>query len=304
MTKALVAGWFSFEQMGASAGDLMARDVTCDWLRAAGLPFDLALAPPFEGGVDWTQVDPMDYSPVIFVCGPFGNGWPVTEFLKHFSGCRLIGLNLSMLDPLDQWNPFDQLWERDSSITTRPDMAFFSTQPRVPTVGLVLIGNQPEYGNRDAHVTANEGLRRVAIKHNAAVVDIDTRLDKNVSGLDSAAQIESVIARMDVVLTTRLHGTVLAIKNGVPALVVDAVIGGGKVRRQADAIGWPCVLAVESTTDEALQHAFRFCLSEEARKLAKACAARARAGIERVRSEFIAEMARDACPMGDLLKLA
>ena len=27
--KTLVAGWFSFELMGASAGDLMARDVAC-----------------------------------------------------------------------------------------------------------------------------------------------------------------------------------------------------------------------------------------------------------------------------------
>jgi hypothetical protein len=25
----LVAGWFSFEQMGATAGDLLARDVAC-----------------------------------------------------------------------------------------------------------------------------------------------------------------------------------------------------------------------------------------------------------------------------------
>src|SRR5436305_1693050 len=34
--KALVTGWFSFEQMGASAGDLLARDVACKWLRDAG----------------------------------------------------------------------------------------------------------------------------------------------------------------------------------------------------------------------------------------------------------------------------
>ena len=32
--KTLVAGWFSFEQMGASAGDLLARDLVCEWLEA------------------------------------------------------------------------------------------------------------------------------------------------------------------------------------------------------------------------------------------------------------------------------
>jgi hypothetical protein len=51
--KTLVAGWFSFEQMGATAGDLMARDLACDWLERAGHSYDVALAPPFSGGVDW-----------------------------------------------------------------------------------------------------------------------------------------------------------------------------------------------------------------------------------------------------------
>lgn len=293
MKKALVAGWFSFEQMGASAGDLMARDLACDWLRRAGCPYEVALASPFEGGVDWAKVDPHDYSPVIFVCGPFGNGWPVTDFLRHFSGCRMIGLNLSMLDPIDQWNPFDRLWERDSSLTARPDMAFLSTQPRVPIVGLVLIDSQPEYKERDSHHRANEALRRLATEHGAAAVNIDTRLDSNATGLGSAGQIESLIARMDAILTTRLHGTVLAIKNGVPALAVDSVVGGGKIRRQAEAIGWPCILAIETVTDRALQDAFRYCMTAEARTTAKECAARARARIEQMRAEVIDELSRD-----------
>lgn len=290
MKKALVAGWFSFDQMGASAGDLMACDLACAWLRRAGRAYDVALAPPFEGGVSWEKADPREYSPVIFVCGPFGNGWPVTDFLKHFSGCGMIGLNLSMLDPLDHWNPFDRLWERDSSVTSRPDMAFLSEQPRVPVVGLVLIDTQPEYRDKDAHEEANEALRRLARVHGAAPVNIDTRLDFNTTGLRSAAEIESLIARMDLVLTTRLHGMVLAIKNGVPALAVDSVVGGGKIRRQAEAIGWPHVFSVESATDQALQRAFRDCMTADVRATAKACAVRARAEIERMSAEFIREV--------------
>src|SRR5215471_11964656 len=86
--KILVAGWFSFKEMGASAGDLMARDVVCEWLSAAGRDHDVALAQPFIGGVDWTKIDPQQYSTVVFVCGPFGNGWPVTDLLQRFSLCR------------------------------------------------------------------------------------------------------------------------------------------------------------------------------------------------------------------------
>lgn len=74
--KTLVAGWFSFELMGATAGDLMACDLVCEWLKKAEHLYDVALAQPFQGGVDWRAVDPQDYSYVVFVCGPFGNGEP------------------------------------------------------------------------------------------------------------------------------------------------------------------------------------------------------------------------------------
>ena len=298
MKKFLIAGWFSFENMGASAGDLITRDLVCEWLRDAGCQFDVALAPPFCGGVEWTKLNPLDYSHVIFVCGPFGKGWPVTEFLRHFSSCRMIGLNLSMLDPLDQWNPFDRLWERDSSVTARPDLAFLSAPSQVPIAGLVLIDTQPEYGEKNSHEHANQALRKLAANCGAAVVNIDTRLDANTTGFSTSAQVESLIGRMDVVLTTRLHGTVLAIKNGVPALAVDSVVGGGKIAKQAEAIGWPCVLSVESITEEMLQRAFAYCLTGEARERAKYCASRACEQARQVRTAVIKALG----PFGDCAK--
>src|SRR5262249_44936621 len=124
-----------------------------------------------------------------------------------------------------------------------------------------------------------------------AGVDIAPGLDPDRGGLRTATQVESLIARRDVILTTRLHGTVLAIKNGVPPLAVDSVVGGGKIRRQAEALGWPCVLPVETLTEQALQDAFSYCLSTEARAKAQACAALARRRVEAVRGEFIAALA-------------
>ena len=135
LVKVLVAGWFSFEDMGATAGDLMTRDLACDWLRECRREFDVALAPPFTGGVDWRTAEPEHYSHVVFVCGPFGNGPPVDDFLVRFAGKHLSGLNLTMLDTLEVWNPFDLLLERDSSRVMRPDLAFLSQQDRVPVVG-------------------------------------------------------------------------------------------------------------------------------------------------------------------------
>jgi len=284
--KVLVTGWFSFEQMGATAGDLMARDVACQWLGNYGIEYDVAHAHPFSGGVDWQTVDPQDYSHVVFVCGPFGNGPPVTEFLARFAGKALIGLDLSMLQALEEWNPFDLLLERDSSARSHPDLAFLCSHPRVPVVGLVLIHPQTEYGQRDVQAHANAALRRLVNQREMAAVPIDTRLDVNETGLRTAAEVESLIARMDAVLTTRLHGLVLALKNGVPAVAVDPVAGGAKIRRQAETIGWPILLDGEKASDEDLRRAFDFCLTPQARELAQQCAARACRLLESVREEL------------------
>jgi Polysaccharide pyruvyl transferase len=294
--KVLVAGWFSFEQMGATAGDLMARDVACEWIRRSCLDYDVAHAFPFAGGVDWQLVDPQDYSHVVFVCGPFGNGPPVTEFLERFAGKTLIGLDLSMLQELHEWNPFDLLLERDSSARSHPDLAFVCRRPRVPVVGVTLIHPQPEYGPRDVHHRANAALQRLIARREMAAVPIDTRLDVNGTGLRTAAEVESLIARMDVVLTTRLHGLVLALKNGIPALAVDPVAGGAKIRRQAETIGWPIILDGESASDDDLLRAFSFCLTPEARDLAAQCAMRASQSLASVRDEFESFLAKSRQP--------
>ncbi len=288
--KILVAGWFSFEQMGATVGDLLARNLTCEWLAAAGHPYEVAVATPFSGGVDWRTVDPKEFTHVVFVCGPFGNGEPITTFLERFAGCRLLGVNLSMLEPLEVWNPFDALFERDSSAAARPDVSFLTDQPLVPVVGVVLIDTQPEYGDDDLHVAANLAIGRLVASREMAPVAIDTRLDPNRTGLRTLAEVESLIARMDVVLTTRLHGTALAIKNGVPPVVVDPVAGGAKILRQASTIGWPVVFTADAVTDDALGRAFDYCLTPPARAKARECRARALELLTDLRCQFLAAL--------------
>jgi len=288
--KALVAGWFSFEQMGATAGDLYARDVLCGWLDRAGCSYDVALAPPFVGGVEWTRVEPDKYSHLIFVCGPFGRSWMVTQFLQRFAGRHLVGVNLSMLEPLEIWNPFDLLLARDSSAAARPDLSFLAHAPRVPVVGVVLIDSQPEYAGNDAKQTANAAISRVVASREVCAVRIDTRLDINSGGLRTPSEVGSLIAKMDVVLTTRMHGLVLALKNGVPVVAVDPVAGGAKVKRQAETVGWPCVFTADSATDRQLLQGLEFCLTEDARTQAKQCALRAARVLERTAEDFLSYM--------------
>jgi hypothetical protein len=295
--RALVAGWFSFPDMGATAGDLLSRDLAREWLARAGWESDVAHAPPFHGGVDWRKADPAAYDALVFVCGPFGNGWPVTELLERFADARLIGLNLSMLEPLDAWNPFDLLTERDSSKRANPDVSFLSREAKVPVVGVVLVHPQTEYEGA-MHEAAGAAIDQLLASREAASVRIDTRLDRNATGLRTPAEVESLIARMDVVVTTRLHGLVLALKNVVPVVAIDPIAGGAKVLRQAQTVDWPHAFAADAVSDDQLARAFSACLTEEARGLAHACRARAVARVRAVRDDLVASLSDLGEPAG------
>jgi polysaccharide pyruvyl transferase WcaK-like protein len=124
-------------------------------------------------------------------------------------------------------------------------------------------------------------------------VSIDTRLDVNAGGLKTAANVESLIARMDLVLTTRLHGAVLALRRGVPPVVVDSVPGGSKVLAQMRQVGWPLAFDVADLDQSALAEAFDFALTDKARELARETALAAAQQVEDVRREFITAVTRD-----------
>ena len=227
--RALVAGWFSFEEGHATAGDVLAGEVACDWLKQAGLEVELAMVASIGRGCDWRTVDPARYSHVVFVCGPFQRGELEFEFLSRFAGCTLIGLDLSMLLPVESWNPFDFLIERDSNRAAHPDIVFGARGAHVPVVGICRV----EAYDSASVSEANAAIDRLVASSKVVAVEIDTRLDENGTGLRNAAEIESLLARMDAVVTTRLHGLVLALKNRVPVVAIDPEPGGAKVRRQA-----------------------------------------------------------------------
>jgi Polysaccharide pyruvyl transferase len=285
--KTLVAGWFSFEGGHATAGDLITRDLVCEWLQAAGHPYHVAVAPPFTGGVDWRTADPGDYTHVVFVCGPFGREAWEKEFVSRFEACRLIGMNLSMKVPLDEWNPFDLLIERDSSGGANPDISFLSRQALVPVVGVCRV---EDYEGAPVAL-ANLAIDRLIQSRQISIVEIDTRLDQNSTGLRTPAEVEALLARMDVVITTRLHGTVLSLKNGVPVIAIDPEVRGWKIRRQAELIGWPVIFNVDDLPDEALQGALDFCLTEAARIQARDCRERAKQLAAEVQRGFFAALA-------------
>jgi Polysaccharide pyruvyl transferase len=288
--KVLVTGWFSFVHGEATAGDLLARDVACGWLRRAGRSYDVALSPAFDGGVDWSSVDPEDYSEVVFVCGP-AKGEQVDELARRFSGHRLIGLGVSMVEALQYGHPFDVLLERDSSATSRPDLAFVAPTTKVPVIGLILGHPQPEYGERGAHDATHATILEVLRARKLCVVPFDTRVDPRPEEFPGAFrnpdEVEALVARMDVVATTRLHGMVHALKQAVPAVAVDPISGGAKIRHQAEAVGWPVVLTADDLSEGSLNEALDYCLTPEAQIAARLHARQAASLLRKTRTEFV-----------------
>jgi polysaccharide pyruvyl transferase len=281
--RVLLAGWFSFENGHATAGDVLVKDEVCRWLACAGRRFDVALAPPFSGGVDWRSADPAGYSDVVFVCGPFSKGELEAQFLSRYAECRLIGVNLSMGLPLSQWSPFDFLVARDSDVEKNPDVVFIAESRRVPLIGLCQVEPHPEAKVDEVNKVIDAFLQRFE----ATVIPIDTRLDRNETGLRSPAEVETAIASMDALITTRLHGLVLALKNRVPAVALDAVPGGGKILHQARRIGWPLVFSVDDFSKEQLSRAVDWSLTAEARHKALECAALAQRELQDLRDTVV-----------------
>jgi len=287
--KALVVGWFSYEASDFTAGDLLAHDVVRGWLEDLGIPSDVALAPSYGGGVDLRDVAASDYGVVVFVCGPFmRNRWEAA-FFSQFAEAFVVGVNLSLPVPLEEWNPFDVLLERDSNRSSRPDITLLSLSKLVPVVGVCLV--EP-YDEADVP-RANAFVQRLVRSREMAVIAVDTRLDLNATGLRTPAEIESALARMDAVITSRLHGMVLSLRNGVPALVIDPEPGGGRISRQAESLAWPFIYTVDQIEDATLANGLDRCLSAEARQLARRCSTSSVDKLRELKTQFAAAL-RDA----------
>jgi exopolysaccharide biosynthesis predicted pyruvyltransferase EpsI len=149
---------------------------------------------------------------------------------------------------------------------------------------------QKEYGKLAMHQAANDAIEYLLQRKTACQIRIDTRLDENKTGLRSAEEIETLISRMDAVVTTRLHGTVLALKHGVPTLAIDPIAGGAKIKIQADTIGWPLVTTADAIDPAELSRTFDLCLTTEYRKLAVRCRDRARATLGGIENRIITEL--------------
>lgn len=268
--RVLVAGWPSVLHGEATAGDVLAMRTVEHALSGAGIRHDTAWSPVMcpPGGLLLDDAEPSHYSYLIFACGP-ATGTPLVELHERFSHCTRIAIGVSVVDPADPAvTGFHRVFARDRpGSPPQPDLATaapMAPEARLPPVlGVFLTAGQREYGARRRHDAVKDTLATWLSRIDAARLDLDTRLDPRDWRLPaSPEQLQSVIQRLDAVVTMRMHGLVLALRAGVPALALDPVEGGGKVTAQARALDWPAVLSAAAVSDSALDHQLAWCLSE------------------------------------------
>ncbi|MEU3894735.1 polysaccharide pyruvyl transferase family protein [Streptomyces sp. NPDC045251] len=269
-----MTGWFSFLHGEATAGDVLALRRVEEVLGGAGLAYDVVWSPGFRAdGLHFADVDPAAYSQLVFVCGP-AHGPRVEELHRRFAHCLRIAVGVSVVDPgSPAVTGFHRVLARDAS-GAAPALDLAARAPALPArpvVGVVLTHGQHEYGGQRRHEEVAAGLTGWLAGKDCARLELETRLDAHDWRLcGTPAQLEAVLGRLDLVVTDRLHGLVLALRAGTPALAVDPVAGGAKVTAQARACGWPALVAADGLTDGVLERWWDWCLAggrEEARRI-------------------------------------
>lgn len=270
--RVLVTGWPSFTDGEATAGDVLSMRRVCDALRAAGVPHDSAWSPVFRpGAFTLDDAEPGRYTHLVFVCGP-AHGNQVRRLHQRYAGCHRIAVGVSVIDRDDPAvTGFHRVLARDGGARPATDLSAAAHAGAAPVVGVVFAPGQPEYGADAQQDEVHERLREWLRGLDCARVPVDTRLaTDDWSKCATPDQFLSLTRRFDAILTTRLHGLVLALRASVPALAVDPIEGGGKVTAQAEALGWPAVLDAGNSNDPALlDRWWRWCLSPEGRTAAK-----------------------------------
>lgn len=255
----------------------MALSAVARRLSAEGLRNDVAwsrvMCPP--GALALDDVDPIQYSHVVFVCGPL-HGQPIQELREQFAHCRFLAVDVTVFpdDPLT--GAFDAIVARDGfGVQPQRDLAALVPTAPVPVVGVFLTEGQSEYASQRRHDYVASLLEEWLAGRDAARLSLETRLDPRDWRLPHTPdQVTAVVRRLDLVVTMRMHGLVLGLGAGTPVLAVDPIADGGKVSAQAEAWGWPAVLRPEELSCEGLDRWWDWCLGAAGRVAAAKAADR------------------------------
>jgi hypothetical protein len=279
MKRAAILWWGSFPYGQVTIGDYMSVVALCDALTRRGIAFDIvrreAAFEPIPSIAEYSSkersFDPEtapEYAACAFVCGPLPSEWPDGRArLLAFSNARRIAVGASLGTEQGREHAlrtFHTLLCRDGFGRAWMDMSLACNWPanlRHQREGIAVCwrGHEAFYGE----ICANAPVEAIA----AALLDAEKRTAKSIT-TDIKAwpsdihTLDRQFGDFDTMLTTRLHGTLLCLRNRTPFVSVDQQIGGGKVTAVARAVQWPLAIGVESLSFVKLRKLLHAALQE------------------------------------------
>lgn len=265
--KALITGHFSIPGGGGTFGDVESMEVVAEWLSELGIEYVTASNQEDNVvGPNLLDIDPSEFNVFIFVCGPWYPERSIPALLlQRFQHCVKIGINLTTFT--EDNAGFDILLPRDNFREHHADLAINKKQDVLPVVGVLLIERQTAYGSQQRHLYVKKVINEYIRANNVAPLVLDTVIHGNHVGLRSAQEFESLLRKVDVLITNRLHGLVLSVKNKVPVVAIDSIAGGGKLTAQARSLNWPIVIPVEELNANTLDQHVQACLRPNIRAI-------------------------------------
>jgi len=258
MKKALIVGAFSSVDKACTLGDVETVQVLESWLIEKNIEYDIFDEINFfkKNKIKFEYINPKAYDILFYICGPFGMGsFDPLNIKKDFKHCKKIGVNISVSrDDITSYDGhIDYIIARDSKTIKNPDLVFNIKNTKVPVIGVFLV-----HPNGPKELRCHENIQKQVwnffYKTKYARIDLDTlittRKHENKTRVYSSDILNSLICKCDVIISTRLHGIVYALKNKIPVLAIDPIIGGGKVQKQAESINWPAFINGENATAE------------------------------------------------------
>jgi hypothetical protein len=222
--------------------------------------------------VDFDAIDRQGYDAVVYVCGPITRGHK--KFFAGFPSTKKIAVGVSVTSGADPLTFIDAVYARDSESNRSFDLALADigyphfkagVDVRDDRVAVCLVGGQAEYGNDDGHE------RAAALGEQASAgrktVPVQTLLDQT---RPIPASVEIDLQCASSLITTRMHGALLAIYHGVPVVSVDQIRGGAKVTRIVSQLEWPVFNAWTATPEQLTEELDKFQRSYPARQLQQA----------------------------------
>lgn len=280
-SRVALAWWGSVPGGGPTIGDLLALRAAHNEITRQGFESSVICDAAFSHLVaPFAPIgEPVanNYDAFVWICGPLIAGSSgFRDLFDRFEGLPRIAAGVSVLPPnvADHFNSFEVCIARDGRDNAYGDLAlaapweegsaFEGGEAAFQRQGLALCirGAQYEYGPENCvDRRVDELCTRLVTTSGLGSSLIETRLDRPGAAV-AAMELQFCTARL--VVSSRLHGALLALRHGAPVVAIDQIKGGGKVSEVLTRLGWPWVFHADQADPAEIQAAARALINGDA----------------------------------------